>query len=233
MLSYIPIIDLELINLTKITIKDRKILYDSTELNIKISSAKILLSYNKDSIKIQSKILFELRNFIDDLYKKMLSEDEYSKLRSRPRKVNGVIKETNGEIKETNGEIKEINGEINREINGEINRVINNDVTINFINNHSSSTLIPSNNSSNQIVKIKTKDEFYKLLQKYYPYMNTNNINYNVVGDFILKIFISPNNNFCSFLIFDSEISYEFNKKRNTIYKNTSNVKKIIDLIEI
>lgn len=210
MFSYIPIIDLELIDSTKITINNRKILYDSAELNIKISSAKILLSYNKDSIKIQSNILLELRTFIDNLYKKMLSEDEYLKLRSRPH---NVTKETDNNItKETDN---------------------NNKVTINFINNHSSSTLIPSNNSSNQIVKIKTKDEFYKLLQKYYPYMNTNNINYNVVGDFILKIFISSNNNFCSFLIFDSEISYEFNKKRNKIYNNTSTVKKIINLIEI
>ena len=44
MYSYIPITDLDLIDYTKLTIKDKQIIYDSDELHIKISSTKIGLS---------------------------------------------------------------------------------------------------------------------------------------------------------------------------------------------
>jgi hypothetical protein len=67
----------------------------------------------------------------------------------------------------------------------------------------------------------------------YYPYINTSSPDFNVVGDFIIKGFISKNNAFCSFTIFDSEISYEYNKKRTGINSNTVTNKKQIDLIEI
>ena len=188
--THIPIIDLELIDLNMIKLENL------SGINIRVINARILLSYSKDSIRIHSNLLYNLRTFIDELYKKSLSEDEYMKLRSR--------------------------------VNGEINQV-----TVNFIINQSQARLIPSNSSSNEIVIIKEKKNFYDLLQKFYPHMNTLNPKYYVVGDFILKIFISKNNNFCSFLIVDADISYEFNKNRTQIYKNTSSVEKIIDSIEI
>ena len=76
MYSYIPIIDIELIDFSKLSIKDKKILYDSSELSIKISSTKIGLSYNKDSIQLYSNLLFKLRTFIDELYKETLSDEK-------------------------------------------------------------------------------------------------------------------------------------------------------------
>ena len=94
MYSYIPIIDLDLIDFSKLSIKDEKILYDSVELYIKISSTKIGLSFNKDSIQLYSNLLFKLRDFIDELYKnilkKTLTDEENSKLRSRPQNVNSI-----------------------------------------------------------------------------------------------------------------------------------------------
>jgi len=217
MYSYIPIIDLDLIDFTKLIIKDKKILYDSIELNIKISATKIGLSYNKDSIQLYSNLLFKLRSFIDELYKNTLTDEENSRLRSRPQNVNRV-----------DGVINEVNGEINKEINGETKKVI-----VNFIDGISSSRLIPSNASTNQTVKIRLKNDFFATIQRFYPYINSTNPEYSVKGDFILKVFFSKNNNFCSFLIFDSDISYSFNKKRTNIYNNTMVVNKIIDSIEI
>lgn len=209
MYSYIPIIDLDLINFEKLSIKDRKILYDSAELNIKITSTKIGLSFNKDSIQIYSNLLFKLRDFIDELYKKTLSNEEFIRLRSRPQKISRV-----------NGEINKVNGEINK-------------VTINFIDGSSSSRLIPSKTSHYETIKIQQKDEFFNIIQRFYPFINSTNPQYDVSGDFILKVFFSKNNNFCSFLIFDSDISYSFNKKRTQIYNNTIITNKIIDSIEI
>ena len=77
------------------------------------------------------------------------------------------------------------------------------------------------------------KRNFFDTLQRFYPYINSTNPQYDVVGDFILKVFFSKNNNFCSFLIFDSDISYSYNNKRTQIYNNTTVVNKIIDSIEI
>jgi hypothetical protein len=226
MYSYIPIIDLELIDYTKISIKKTdkiiKILYnydntEITELNIKINSAKIGLQYNKENIQIYSEQLLQLRNYIDELYKQNCDSDSYSKLRDRI-KVNG---ETNDKV---NGETNDkVNGETNDKVNGETNRV-----TVNFITNYSTATLIPLKKSSYETKKIRMKEDFTKTLQLYYPH-----INFNIVGDFILKIFISKNNNFCSFLIFDSEFSYIYNKNRIKINKNISYVQKNIDSIEI
>jgi hypothetical protein len=88
MYSYIPIIDLEQIDYTKITIRNRKILYDLEELNIKITASKILLSFNKDSIQIISLLLLRLREYVDELYTKSLSEEENKRLRSRPQYIN-------------------------------------------------------------------------------------------------------------------------------------------------
>lgn len=214
MYSYIPIIDLDLIDYTKLIIKDKKIIYDSSELHIKISSTKIGLSFNKDSIQLYSNLLFKLRTFIDELYKKTLSDEEYAKLRSRP----------SIQIKQMNEKINTVNGGVNEETLK---------VTVNFIDKISSSRLIPSNTSQYEIVKIRQKDEFLATLKRFYPYINSTNPQYNVSGDFILKVFFSKNNNFCSFLIFDSDISYSFNKKRNQIYNNTMITNKIIDSIEI
>ena len=86
MYSYIPIIDLELIEKDKITITivNNKItvLYDyddgcdKAELNIKLSATKIGLGFNKDSLHLYSQLLYELREFIDELYKAQLTEDE-------------------------------------------------------------------------------------------------------------------------------------------------------------
>jgi hypothetical protein len=209
MYSYIPIIDLDLIDFSKLSIKDKKILYDSVELSIKISSTKIGLSFNKDSIQLYSNLLFKLRDFIDELYKnilkKTLTDEENSKLRSRPQNVNSI--------------------------DGEINKV--NKVTINFYDNFSSSRIIPSNTSKFETIKIRQKNEFFEIIQKFYPYINSTNSQYNVVGDFILKVFFSKNNNFCSFVIFDSDISYCYNKKRTQIYNNTIITNKIINSIEI
>lgn len=200
MYSYIPIIDLDLIDFEKLSIKDKKILYDSNELYIKISGAKIGLSFNKDSIQLYSNLLFRLRTFIDELYKKTLTDEEFIRLRSRPQ----------------------------NKVNGEINKV-----TINFIDKISSARLIPSNTSKYETIKIQQKDDFFAMIQKFYPFINSTNPQYNVEGDFILKVFFSKNNNFCSFQIFDSDISYSFNKKRNQIYNNTMITNKIIDSIEI
>lgn len=213
MYSYIPIIELEEIEFEKLSIKDKKILYDYTELNIKITNTKIGLSYNKDSIQLWSNLLFKLRSFIDELYKNTLTDEEKSRLRSRPLNINRIDEELGDETIKTNGEI--------------------NKVTVNFIDGISSSRLIPSNKSTNQIVKIKQKKNFFDTLQRFYPYMNSVNPQYNVEGDFILKVFFSKNNNFCSFQIFDSDISYSYNKKRMQIYNNTSVTNKIIDSIEI
>lgn len=212
MYSYIPIIDLDLIDFSKLSIKDKKILYDSEELNIKITSTKIGLSFNKDSIQIYSNLLFKLRDFIDELYqntlKKTLTDEEFIRLRSRPQKIS------------------RINGEIN--VDGEVNKV-----TINFIDGSSSSRLIPSNSSHYETIKIQQKDEFFNTIQHFYPFINSTNPQYDVAGDFILKVFFSKNNNFCSFLIFDSDISYRYNKKRTQIYNNTIIENKIINSIEI
>jgi len=209
MYSYIPIIDLDLIDFSKLSIKDNKIFYDSVELSIKISSTKIGLSFNKDSIQIYSNLLFKLRDFIDELYKKTLKNtllnEEFSRLRSR-HCINKVDEKVDEKI---------------------------NKVTINFIDNFSSSRLIPSNASHYETIKIRQKNEFFDTIHKFYPYINSSNSQYDVVGDFILKVFFSKNNNFCSFLIFDSDISYSFNKKRTQIYNNTMITNKIIDSIEI
>jgi hypothetical protein len=202
MYSYIPIIDIDLIDFTKLLINDKKIMYDSSELYIKISNIKIGLSYNKDSIQLWSNLLFKLRSFIDELYKNILTDEEYTRLRSRPQKVN----------------------KINEEISN---------VSINFIDGISSSRLIPSNVSGNQIVKIRQNNDFFANIQRFYPYINSTNPEYSVKGDFILKVFFSKNNNFCSFVIFDSDISYSYNKKRTQIYNNTIITNKIIDSIEI
>jgi hypothetical protein len=203
MYSYIPIIDLDLIQKDKITINHKnnksEVLYDygdgygNAELNIKIST-KLHLGFNKDTIQLHSQLLYELREYIDELYKKQIDNKD---LRSRPQQK------------------------------------VNNKVTVNFMNNYSVSTLIPSNKSQYETVKTKLKDEFFNFLGLYYPYINSNSPNFNIVGDFVLKIFISKNNMFCSFAIFDSEISYDYNKKRTKIYKNTITNKKIIDSIEI
>ena len=209
MYSYIPIIDIDLIDFTKLSIKDKKILYDSSELNIKISATKIGLSYNKDSIQLWSNLLFKLRSFIDELYKNTLTDEENSRLRSRPQKIIQV----NEEVNKVNEETKK--------------------VTINFIDGISSSRLIPSNVSGNQIVKIRLKNDFFATIQRFYPYINSTNLQYSVKGDFILKVFFSKNNNFCSFVIFDSDISYSYSNKRTQIYKNTTVVNKIIESIEI
>jgi len=202
MYSYIPIIDVDLIDFSKLSINNKKILYESSELYIKLSSIKIILSYNKDSIQLCSNLLFKLRIFIDDLYKKILSDEDFLKLRTRPQ------------------------------TNEETNKVV-----INFIDGSSSSRLIPSKASKYEIVKIRQKDDFFDTIQRFYPYINTTNPQYDVVGDFILKVFFSKNNNFCSFLIFDSDISYLNNKQRTHIYENTiydkNFVNKIINSIEI
>ena len=162
MYSYIPIIDLELIEKDKITITivNNKItvLYDyddgcdKAELNIKLSATKIGLGFNKDSLHLYSQLLYELREFIDELYKAQLTEDEKAKLRSRLQQKD------------------------------------NRKVTVNFVNNYSTATLIPSKNSQHETVKIKLSDEFYRVLGIYYPYINSNSLQFNIVGDFILKI---------------------------------------------
>ena len=208
MTLYIPIIDLDLIDYSKISIKQHKnetvVLYKYNEglapLSINIYSSKITKIANSEKIYIFSNLLYSLRNYIDELYKVFytMNHIDYEKLK---QKIPVHLPELKYRI------------------------------PLNFITKISRSTLTPSNNSTNASIKITTKEDFDKTLCLYYPYINSTKIN--VVGKFILQIFIAKNNSFSSFMIFDSDISYEYNKKSNRLYKNTSVVKNNINFIEI
>jgi len=106
-------------------------------------------------------------------------------------------------------------------------------VKINFLSNQSQARLIPAYNSSYETITTKTNDDFIKNIIKYYPPITNFKSNIDICGDFVLQFYIHKQNNFCSIVIYDADISYNYNKNRNKLISNVDTIKKTLKTLQI
>ena len=202
MKKYMPIINLDEIDINKIILKSSQAsdfslqqtktynvihynfneLYNNIPFRILIKNCNVAIDSNNNFLTNNVKLL-ELRNILDEM----------------------IFKVNN---KENN-------------LNKTHNSIF---VKLNFNKYLSKAYLHPSKKSGKQTVLIKSQDEFIKTFKEYYPNYYSKNVfnnNIKVYADIIIQPYFLENNNFCSIAIYDADIGYDKIKKNiiNNIIK--------------